>query len=166
MLRRTQALTAGDALKFGLAVGFAGIFLDAAIAHGLFWENDPYWTYWVTKTFLITTVFTLGTALFGIGVVQGLVLTLVHTLILEIYYQFFAPIGLPQEPQWLSEQDLWLPWGFPSHYLVIGAGYFLAMWLWRRRLGVPLAGAALSVITVLLGAVLVIVLDAVITEGV
>ncbi len=94
MLRLTRGLTAAEAVKFGITVGFAAIFVDAAIAHGLFWENDPYWTYWITKTFLITTVFTVGTALFGLGLVQGLALTAVHTLILEIYYQFFAPIVL------------------------------------------------------------------------
>src|SRR5918995_2173399 len=77
-------------VTFGAWVGIFAIFIDAAIAHGLFWENDPYWTYWVTKTFLITTVFTLGTAIFGIGLWQGLVLTAVHTLILEVYYQWFA----------------------------------------------------------------------------
>lgn len=49
-------LTHKDTIKFGVLVGFAAIFIDAAIAHGLFWENDPYWTYWITKTFLITTV--------------------------------------------------------------------------------------------------------------
>jgi hypothetical protein len=26
-------------------VGLSAIFVDAAIAHGLLWENDPYWTY-------------------------------------------------------------------------------------------------------------------------
>jgi hypothetical protein len=39
-------------ILFGIMVGLFAIFFDAAIAHGLFWENDPYWTYWVTKTFL------------------------------------------------------------------------------------------------------------------
>src|SRR5215212_12175924 len=92
----------GDVLKFGVSVGFAAILMDAAIAHGLFLENDPYWTYWITKTFLIATVFTLGTAFFGIGLWQGIVFTAVHTLILEGYYQWFAPVGLPQEPEWLD----------------------------------------------------------------
>jgi hypothetical protein len=71
-------------VTFGAWVGLSAIFVDAAIAHGLFWENDPYWTYWITKTFLITTIFTLGTALLGIGLWQGLALTAVHTLILEV----------------------------------------------------------------------------------
>src|SRR3954471_14812200 len=88
--------------KFAAGVGLAAIFVDAVVAHGLFWENDPYWTYWVTKTFLITTVFTLGTALLGTGVKQGLWLTALHTAILEAYYQWFAPVGLPQEPEWLD----------------------------------------------------------------
>lgn len=55
-------LLAKDTVKFSILVGFSAIFIDAVIAHGLFWDNDPYWTYWVTKTFLITTVFLFGTA--------------------------------------------------------------------------------------------------------
>ena len=48
--------------KFTGAVALLAILADAAIGHALLWENDPYWTYWVTKTFLIATVFALGTA--------------------------------------------------------------------------------------------------------
>lgn len=125
-------LLQGDTLKFGLLVGLAAILIDAVIAHGIFWENDPYWTYWITKTFLITTVFTIGTALFGIGIKQGLGITLVHTLILEIYYDVLTPIGLPQEPMWLPFHDLWIP-GYFIHYLTILAGYLIALWLWRRH---------------------------------
>ena len=166
MAAAVRARDAGDVLKFGVVVAFAAIFVDAAIAHGLFWENDPYWTYWITKTFLIATVFTLGTAFLGIGVVPGLVLTAIHTLILEIYYQFFAPIGLPQEPQWLAEQDLWFPWGVPTHYLAIGAGYFLAMWLWRRRDRLATIDPASCAATALAGTVIVLLLDAVISQGI
>jgi hypothetical protein len=113
-------------------VGFLGIFYDAALAHGLFWENDPYWTYWITKTFLITTVFSLATAFFGIGLAQGALATLFHTAILEVYYQFLSPVGLPREPQWLSFDHLWIT-GVPVHYAVIFAGYASGLWLWRRR---------------------------------
>jgi hypothetical protein len=41
-------LTAREVATFGAAVGLFGIFYDASIAHGLFWENGPYWTYWTT----------------------------------------------------------------------------------------------------------------------
>jgi hypothetical protein len=120
-----------DTGKFGLLVGLSAIFIDAVIAHGLFWENDPYWTYWITKSFLIATVFIAGTAFLGTGIVQGLVLTAVHTAILEIYYEFLAPIGLPQEPQWLDDNHLYLT-GIPVHYLAILTGYFISLWIWRR----------------------------------
>src|SRR5215216_3865242 len=126
-------LSARDTVQFGLLVVFAAIFVDASIAHGLFWENDPYWTYWVTKTFLITSVFTFGTAFLGIGIRQGLILTAVHTAILEIYYQWLAPVGLPQEPEWLDFEHLWTT-GVPAHYLAILGGYFMALWMWRRSL--------------------------------
>jgi hypothetical protein len=68
-------LLAKDTVKFAVLVGLAAIFFDASIAHGLFWDNDPYWTYWITKTFLITTVFLFGTTFIGIGIWQGLVHT-------------------------------------------------------------------------------------------
>jgi hypothetical protein len=125
-------LTGREVAEFGVLVGLLGIFYDAALAHGLFWENDPYWTYWVTKAFLITTVFSLTTAFFGIGLVQGALATLVHTAILEVYYQFLSPVGLPREPQWLSFDHLWIT-GVPVHYGVIFAGYATTLWLWRRR---------------------------------
>jgi hypothetical protein len=119
-------LTGREIAKFGVAVGFLGIFYDAAIAHGLFWENDPYWTYWITKTFLITSVFSLTTAFFGIGLAQGVIGTLVHTAILEVYYQWLSPIGLPREAQWLDFDHLWIT-GVPAHYAVIFASYATAL---------------------------------------
>jgi hypothetical protein len=70
-LKGLHLLTGRDVAKFGVMVGFFGIFYDAVLAHGLFWENDPYWTYWITKTFLIATVFSLATAFWGIGLAQG-----------------------------------------------------------------------------------------------
>ncbi len=167
MLTTTRLSPVGTA-QFGLAVGLAAIFVDASIAHGLFWENDPYWTYWVTKTFLITTVFTLGTVFLGIGIWQGLVLTAVHTLVLEVYYQWFSPIGLPQEPQWLSFKDLWQV-GVLAHYLAILGGYFLALWAWRRvprtRALTELDTRAVALLA-LGGAVAVIVIDAILTHAI
>ena len=92
----------------------------------MFWDNDPYWIYWITKTFLITTVFMFGTAFLGIGLVPGLILTAVHTAILEIYYQWLAPVGLPQKPEWLDFNHLWIT-GVPAHFRAIFAGCLLAL---------------------------------------
>ena len=64
-------LLAKDTIKFSILVALSAIFVDASIAHGLLWENDPYWTYWITKTFLIATVFLFGTAFLGIGIIPG-----------------------------------------------------------------------------------------------
>jgi hypothetical protein len=155
-----------DTVKFAVLVGLSAIFFDASIAHGLFWDNDPYWTYWITKTFLITTVFLFGTAFIGIGIWQGLVLTAVHTLILEIYYQWLAPIGLPQEPEWLDFNHLWVT-GVPAHYLAILAGYLLALWLWKRNRPVEeveWAETANFALYALITAVIILVLDGLITQ--
>lgn len=157
-------LTHKDTIKFGVLVGFAAIFIDAAIAHGLFWENDPYWTYWITKTFLITTVFTLGTAFLGIGFVQGAAITVVHTLILEAYYEWFSPVGLPQEPMWLPFEDIWTL-GIVAHYLSIFGGYLIALWIWRRRGFAVKASVRSFTLTVLGSAIAVLVLDGIITQG-
>src|SRR5215204_5254660 len=83
MSRRSERLSAADVAKLTAAVALAAIFVDAAVGHGLTWENDPYWTYWVTKTFLIATIFGLGTAWFGMGPGRGAVITAVHTLVLR-----------------------------------------------------------------------------------
>src|SRR5688500_11532136 len=131
MAWRDTPLSPRDTAKFGILVGLAASFIDAAIARGLFWENDPYWTYWITKSFLIATVFIIGTSLLGIRIVQGLIITAVHTAILEIYYEWLAPVGLPQEPEWLDDKHLWTT-GVPAHYLAILTGYFSALWIWRR----------------------------------
>ena len=160
-------LTAREVAKFGILVGLLGIFYDAALAHGLFWENDPYWTYWITKTFLIASVFSLTTAFFGVGLAQGAIATAVHTLILEVYYQWLSPIGLPREPQWLSFDHLWIT-GVPVHYGVIFVGYLTALWLWRRRPAVRALWQPSPhklALFALLGTVLVLVLDGVITQG-
>jgi hypothetical protein len=118
--------------KFTGAVALLAIFADAAIGHGLLWENDPYWTYWITKTFLIATVFALGTAWLGVGVGRGAVITAVHTVVLTVYYWSFSPIGLPSSPEWLDLEHTWVT-GMPVHFGVIYLGYLLALWLWRRR---------------------------------
>jgi hypothetical protein len=171
-----MALTAKQVVKFSLLVGLGAIFIDAAIAHGLFWDNDPYWTYWITKTFLITTVFLLGTAWLGAGIWQGLVLTAVHTAILEVYYQWLAPVGLPQEPEWLDFNHLWVT-GVPAHYLAILAGYFLALWLWRRNATLLSSdgrqerasayyGTGAFSLYALAVTVVILVLDGIITQGI
>lgn len=171
-LRSQTQLSARDTAKFAVLVGLCAIFVDAAIAHGLFWENDPYWTYWITKSFLITTVFAVGTAFLGTGIVQGLIITAVHTAILEIYYEWLSPIGLPQEPEWLDDNHLWIT-GVPAHYLAILAGYLMALWIWRRATAAemapandrPQAGAATVVVSSLITTLLVLVLSGVITHA-
>lgn len=157
---------ARETLKFALLVALVAIGVDAVIAHGLFWDNDPYWTYWVTKTFLIATVFVIGTALMGTGLVAGLVITAVHTLVLEIYYQWLAPVGLPQEPEWLDFNHLWVT-GVPAHYLAILAGYLAALWIWRRhRPDLPATpGARAATSYALVAALLILVTDGLLTHG-
>ena len=158
-------LNSREVVVFGVLVGFAAIFVDAIIAHGLFWENDPYWTYWITKTFLIITVFTIGTAFLGVGVRQGLIIAAIHTLILEVYYEWLAPIGLPQEPMWLPFKDLWTL-GVITHYLAILAGYFIAMWIWyRSRAQREFVSVKKTVRQVLFVTFAVLLVDALITHG-
>jgi hypothetical protein len=161
------SMSAKDLVKFGILVGLCAIFIDASIAHGLFWDNDPYWTYWITKSFLIATVFIVGTALIGVGLVRGAIITAVHTLILEIYYQWLAPVGLPQEPEWLDFNHLWVT-GIPAHFLAIYAGYLLALWLWRRNRDadpMPSADTRGFVYYSLAASVLALLLDGVLTQG-
>src|SRR5687768_835490 len=129
---RSTVLSSRDVAKFAAGVALLAIFWDAAVGHGLLWENDPYWTYWVTKTFLIFTIFGLGTAWLGIGVGRGAVITAVHTLVLTVYYWTFSPIGLPSSPDWLDLEHTWLT-GLPIHFGVIYLGYLATLWLWQRR---------------------------------
>ncbi|MGH2686458.1 MAG: hypothetical protein ACRDJP_13420, partial [Actinomycetota bacterium] len=129
---RNTRLTPAEVARFTAITALLAIFADAAVGHGLTWENDPYWTYWITKTFLIATVFGLGTAWFGIGVLRGAVITAVHTVVLTVYYWTFSPIGLPSSPEWLDLEHTWAT-GLPIHFGVIYLGYLLALWLWRRR---------------------------------
>lgn len=166
-----MTLSARDTFKFGVLVGLGGIFIDASIAHGLFWDNDPYWTYWITKSFLIATVFTIGTAFLGIGLWQGLAITAVHTLVLEVYYEWLAPVGLPQEPEWLDFNHLWTT-GVPVHYLSILIGYLLALWIWRRNAGVarrdadaPAGGARGATLAALLATAGLLLLDGLLTQA-
>jgi len=147
--------------KFTAAVALLAIFADAALGHGLLWENDPYWTYWITKTFLIAAVFGLGTAWLGVGIGRGAVITAVHTVVLTIYYWSLSPVGLPSSPEWLDLEHTWVT-GVPVHFGVIYLGYLLALWIWRRRAhrvesseehggGVATAALAVSVAIVVVG---------------
>lgn len=124
--------TLRDLAKFTGAVALLAILSDAAVGHALLWENDPYWTYWITKTFLIATIFGLGTAWLGTGIGHGAVITAVHTLVLTVYYWSLSPIGLPSHPEWLDLQHTWVT-GLPVHFGVIYLGYLTTLWLWRRR---------------------------------
>jgi hypothetical protein len=124
--------TVGDLAKFTGAVALFAILADAAVGHALLWENDPYWTYWITKTFLIATVFGLGTAWLGASAARGAAITAVHTLVLTVYYWSLSPIGLPSHPEWLDLEHTWVT-GLPVHFGVIYLGYLGALWLWRRR---------------------------------
>jgi hypothetical protein len=168
---RGWCISPRDTFKFSVLVGLAGIFIDAVIAHGLFWENDPYWTYWITKTFLITCVFLVGTSFIGIGLIAGLFITGVHTLILEIYYQWLAPVGLPQEPEWLDFYHLWVT-GIPAHFLAIFTGYALAVWLWKRNnqesqnFDTTYLASPRVAILALTGSLMALVLSAVLTQGI
>ncbi|HJU77930.1 MAG TPA: hypothetical protein VJ597_08410, partial [Sphingomicrobium sp.] len=171
-LSARDALSVRETAKFGILVGLCAIFIDAVIAHGLFWENDPYWTYWITKSFLITTVFIAGTAFLGTGIVQGLILTVVHTAILEIYYEFLAPVGLPQQPEWLDDNHLWTT-GVPAHYLAILTGYFIALWIWRRakldadrRENDDAATSTALAVSSLLTVVIVLIVSGIVTQAI
>ncbi len=149
-LRNTRELARFTALAALLA-----ILADAALGHGLLWENDPYWTYWITKTFLIATVFGLGTAWLGVGVGRGAVITAVHTLVLTVYYWTLSPIGLPSHPSWLDLEHTWLT-GVPVHFAVIYLGYLIALWLWRRR-NVPSGAPGVDAMAALVAAVVIVV---------
>lgn len=127
-----QVNSLSDVVKFTALAAMLAIFIDAAIAHAMFWGNDPYWTYWVTDTLLMATVFGLGTMLFGIGIGRGALITAVHVLLLTIYYWSLSPIGLPSHPEWLDLERTWIT-GLPVHLAVYYMGYLGALWLWRRR---------------------------------
>src|SRR5688500_10993165 len=94
-------------VKFTALAAALAIFIDAAIAHAMIWGNDPYWTYWITDTLLMATVFSLGTMLFGIGMGKGALITAVHVTLLTTYYWSLSPIGLPAHPEWLDFEHTW-----------------------------------------------------------
>ncbi|MEA1013285.1 hypothetical protein [Sphingosinicella sp. LY1275] len=127
-----QANSLSDVVKFTALASALAIFLDAAIAHAMFWGNDPYWTYWVTDPLLMATVFGIGTMLFGIGIGRGALITAVHVLLLTTYYWSLSPIGLPSHPEWLDLERTWIT-GLPVHLAVYYMGYLGAMWLWAHR---------------------------------
>jgi hypothetical protein len=122
----------GEVLTFAAVAGMLAMVSDAVVGHALLWQNDPYWTYWVTDTLLVTTVFSIGTALLGAGIARGAVVTGVQTLLLTTYYWSLSPIGLPADPEWLDLQHTWVT-GPPVHFGVYYLGYLVALWLWRRR---------------------------------
>jgi len=153
--QRNHALTTRNVAKFTALVALLAILSDAAVGHALLWENDPYWTYWITKTFLIATVFGLGTAWLGTGVWRGAVITLAHTLVLTVYYWTLSPIGLPSHPDWLDLEHTWIT-GFPVHFAVIYLGYLVALWLWRRR-PVEERAARTDALTALIAAAAIVV---------
>ncbi|NLI74789.1 MAG: hypothetical protein GX369_08555 [Euryarchaeota archaeon] len=162
-------LTANDTIKFGILTGVLAMFFDAAVSHGLFWQNDPFWSYWIADGLLITTIVSAGTAIIGIGIWQGFVLMGFQTLALEIYYQFLSPVGLPREPYWLSRFEIWTS-GIPVHYLTYTAGFLLALWIWRRghRLKKIMQNIEPKRIafTTLIAAPFVLILDGIITQGI
>jgi hypothetical protein len=121
-----------ELVKFAAVAAVLAMLFDAVIGHALLWDNDPYWTYWVTDTFLILTVFSVGTALLGAGIARGAVITVVQMLVLTTYYWSLSPIGLPSDPEWLDLEHTWLT-GPPVHFGVYYLGYLVALWLWRRR---------------------------------
>jgi hypothetical protein len=126
-----KRLTNGrDLAKFTGLVALFAIFADAAVGHALLWENDPYWTYWITKTFLIATIFGLGTAWLGIGVGRGAVITAVHTVVLTVYYWSLSPIGLPSHPEWSTIPSVAIP---PGGELVCTSGIMVAAGSARTR---------------------------------
>ena len=121
-----------DVVKFTALASLLAIFIDAAIGHAMIWGNDPYWTYWVTDTLLMATVFGLGTMIFGIGIGRGALITAVHVTLLTTYYWSLSPIGLPSHPEWLDLEHTWIT-GLPVHLGVYYLGYLGAFWLWTRR---------------------------------
>jgi hypothetical protein len=128
---REVPLTLPELVKFTALAALLAMFADAAVAHAMLWGNDPYWTYWVTDTLLMATVFGLGTAWLGVGLTRGAVLTAIHVLLLTTYYWTLSPIGLPGQPEWLDLERTWIT-GLPVHFGVYYLGYALALWLRNR----------------------------------
>ena len=144
-------------VKFTAAAALLAMFGDAAIAHAMLWGNDPQWTYWITDTLLMATVFGVGTAWLGVGLVRGAIITAIHMVLLTTYYWSLSPIGLPAQPEWLDLEHTWLT-GIPVHFAVYYLGYVMALWLWRRRNGLrrpamrPTSLGGEAMLAVLIGA--------------
>ena len=132
MYKQYKLSSISELVKFTALAAILAIFADAAIAHSILWGNDPYWSYWITDTLLMATVYGLGTALLGIGITQGAIITAIHITILTTYYWVLSPIGLPSSPEWLDFERTWLT-GLPVHFGVYFLGYLVALWLWNRR---------------------------------
>jgi hypothetical protein len=132
-VRANGPLSLDAVSRFTALAALLAIFVDAAIGHAMLWGNDPYWTYWITDTLLMATVFGLGTAWLGIGLVRGAVITAIHMLLLTVYYWSLSPIGLPSQPEWLDLEHTWIT-GLPVHFAVYYLGYVIALWLWRHHL--------------------------------
>ncbi|HEV3410244.1 MAG TPA: hypothetical protein VG095_08110 [Chthoniobacterales bacterium] len=153
--------TVSSLVKFTALAAVLAMFGDAAIAHPILWGNDPYWTYWITDTLLMATVFGIGTAWLGAGLLRGAIITAIHMVLLTTYYWSFSPIGLPAQPEWLDLEHTWLT-GVPVHFAVYYLGYVVALWLWRKQHGArppparptSLAGEAMLALTI--GAAVVI----------
>lgn len=135
MYKQYKLSSLSEVAKFTALAAILAIFADAAIAHPILWGNDPYWSYWITDTLLMATVYGLGTAVLGVGMVQGTIITAFHITILTTYYWILSPIGLPSSPEWLDFEHTWLT-GLPVHFGVYFLGYLVALWLWNKRLTV------------------------------
>lgn len=121
-----------EIVKFTAMAALLAMFGDAAIAHAMLWGNDPYWTYWITDGLLMSTVFGLGTAWFGVGLGRGAILTAIHILLLTTYYWTLSPIGLPAHGEWLDLERTWIT-GLPVHFIVYYLGYLTTLWLWQHH---------------------------------
>ena len=132
MMKQFKLSSISELVKFTALASLLAIFADAAIAHSILWGNDPYWSYWITDTLLMATVYGLGTAWLGIGLRQGAIITAIHITILTTYYWILSPIGLPSSPEWLDFERTWLT-GLPVHFGVYFLGYCVALWLWNQR---------------------------------
>lgn len=154
-------LSISELFKFTALASLLAIFADAAIAHAMLWGNDPYWSYWVTDTLLMATVFGLGTAWIGMGPARGAIITAVHIVVLTAYYWSLSPIGLPSQPEWLDLERTWIT-GLPVHFGVYYLGYLTALALWRRRSTAvtpgpaPLSRTASVVVTMVAGVVIIV----------
>lgn len=124
-------------VKFTFLAALLAMFGDAAIAHAMLWGNDPYWTYWITDGLLMATVFGIGTALFGMGIGRGAILTAFHIFLLTTYYRVLSPIGLPGHGEWLDLERTWLT-GLPVHFAIYYLGYLVAFRLWHQPRSTPI----------------------------